>query len=309
MEGGQPSLRLLGPDDPVTAQGVAWLLTTALLLSGCTAADEPAAGPSPSASAPAASTDPTPSPTPSPSPSPSARVKARLVPPRNGACYRLTFAQATKPANRNRPVTCSKRHNAQTVLVGRLDTSVDGRAVAVGSPHVQRQLQRRCPRELAARLGGTAQSRNLSRFEVVWFTPTVGESDLGATWFRCVAIALAATETLAVLPPPERLRGILGRGTGRSAYGLCGSAAPGDPDFERVICSRDHRWRAIATIPLRGGPAYPGEPSVRRAGDTPCTDRARALAGDPLRFDYGWEWPTRQQWRAGQRFGYCWVPD
>jgi hypothetical protein len=23
---------------------------------------------------------------------------------------------------------------------------------------------------------------------------------------------------------------------------------------------------------------------------------------------YGWEYPTPAQWRAGQRYGYCWAP-
>ena len=31
-------------------------------------------------------------------------------------------------------------------------------------------------------------------------------------------------------------------------------------------------------------------------------------AGFPLEFSYGWEWPTRRQWAAGQRYGYCWAP-
>ena len=29
----------------------------------------------------------------------------------------------------------------------------------------------------------------------------------------------------------------------------------------------------------------------------------------PEEFRYGWEWPTRAQWRDGQRYGFCWAPD
>ncbi|MBA2463831.1 MAG: septum formation family protein [Nocardioidaceae bacterium] len=268
------------------------------------APDDPAAGPSPSEAA-----SPSISPTTGPSPSPSTKTEAAPDPPPDGACYRLSFAQATEPTNRSRPVPCGRRHDAQTIFVGRLDTRAAGRRVAFDSRHVQRQLARVCPRRLAARLGGTAQARELSRYEVVWFSPTVAETQLGARWFRCDAVALAAAETLAVLPPPNRLRGILETESGRSAYGLCGTAAPGAGDFERVICSRSHSWRALATIPMRGGRKYPGVRSVRRAGGMPCTDRAREHADDPLTFEYGWEWPTREQWRVGQRFGYCWVPD
>jgi hypothetical protein len=36
---------------------------------------------------------------------------------------------------------------------------------------------------------------------------------------------------------------------------------------------------------------------------------AAEQAADPLQFEFGWEWPTREQWANGQRYGYCWVPD
>ena len=39
------------------------------------------------------------------------------------------------------------------------------------------------------------------------------------------------------------------------------------------------------------------------------TMRYEDLVDDPLSFRFGWEWPTREQWRAGQRHGYCWAPD
>jgi hypothetical protein len=47
---------------------------------------------------------------------------------------------------------------------------------------------------------------------------------------------------------------------------------------------------------------------VRTAGDAGCRDFARSLAPRSVRFEYGWEWPTQQQWARGQHFGYCWVP-
>ena len=49
------------------------------------------------------------------------------------------------------------------------------------------------------------------------------------------------------------------RGPGALAtYGLCGTAAPGAPGFQRVICGQRHSWRAIDTIGLSGGARYPG---------------------------------------------------
>jgi hypothetical protein len=230
---------------------------------------------------------------------------ARRPPPR--ACYRLGFDEATAPTSDSPPVSCRSRHTAQTYYVGRLDTVVDGHLLAVDSRQAQRQVARTCPRELAEHLGGSAQSRALSRLEAVWFSPTIEQSDAGASWFRCDAVALAGSGRLA--PLPNRLRGFLDRPDALDEVGLCGTAAPGEPGFERVICSRRHRWRAMSTIAISGGASYPGVGAVRDAGESTCRDRVREASGSPERFSYGWEWPTREQWRAGQRYGFCWAPD
>jgi hypothetical protein len=75
-----------------------------------------------------------------------------------------------------------------------------------------------------------------------------------------------------------------------------------------VACAVPHAWEAVATIDLPGGVRYPGAARVRTAGDDTCADRVHERSGAVLEFSYGWEWPTRQQWAAGQHFGYCWAP-
>jgi hypothetical protein len=277
----------------------ALLLTLTLGVAGCTSetGDRPGRGEDPSTSGPSATGS-----------SSTAVARAPQPPPRRG-CYRLRFGQLARPTNDSRPVPCNRRHVVQTVHVGRVDTVVDGHAVAVDSRHVREQIARECPRRAAATLGGSRADRDLSRLRAVWFAPTLGQSDAGANWYRCDVVALAGPDRLHPLPPPRRLAGILGTEQGRSTYGLCGTAEPGTPAFERTICARPHRWRAIDTIRLPGGRAYPGVATVRAEGDEACADVARAAADDPLRFRYGWEWPTRAQWRSGQRFGYCWIPD
>jgi hypothetical protein len=206
-------------------------------------------------------------------------------------------------------VRCNERHTAQTFFVGRLDTVVDGHLLAVDSRKAQRQLERTCPRKLDEYVGGTAQARALSRLQAVWFSPTLAESDKGASWFRCDVVALARPSTLAPLPPPRRLRGILDRPEALDEVGLCGTAAPGARGFERVICSRRHSWRTISTIDISADADYPGVAAVRETGESTCRDQVQAASGSPEKFTYGWEWPTREQWRRGQRFGYCWAPD
>ena len=174
---------------------------------------------------------------------------------------------------------------------------------------MQRQLSTTCPRKLAAYVGGSATARDLSRFNVVWYSPTLEQSDQGADWFRCDVIAFAGQDQLASLPGTARLAGVLGSAAALDEFGLCGTSAPGARGFQRVICGRGHSWRAVDTIGLPGGARYPGTATVRKAGDSDCKDLAQARSGNALKYRYGWEWPTREQWDRGQRFGYCWVPD
>ena len=245
------------------------------------------------------------------SPFPAATTPRPVVPaaPRRSACYRLAPWQLTRPTNGSDPVPCASPHTARTIHVGTLDTVVNGHSVAVDSAHVQRQLATTCPRELAAFVGGSARTRDLSRFAVVWFSPTLAQADRGADWFRCDLVAFSGERSLFGLPrEPPGVRGVLDRPDALDTYGLCGTAAPGAKGFERVICGRPHSWEAFDTISLPGGRRYPGADALRDAGDEKCKSRAAARAEDALKFRYGWEWPTREQWGIGQRFGYCWVP-
>ena len=89
---------------------------------------------------------------------------------------------------------------------------------------------------------------------------------------------------------------------------MCGTAAPDAADFERVACARTHSWRAESVVELADGD-YPGEAAAREAGQAPCEDAGRAVAADPLDFEWGYEWPDAEQWRSGQTYGRCWVPD
>jgi hypothetical protein len=271
-------------------------VAVALLASGCTGGSSPSQDP-PSAS-PTATATGTGSSTAQPAP----------PKPKRAACYRLTPAELTRPSNGSSPVPCRARHTARTIFVGRLGTVVDGHALAVDSDAVQRQLSRTCPRKLAAYVGGGPRIRNLSRFNVVWFSPSLEQSDAGADWFRCDLIAFDRQSSLYALPRAGGLQGVLGRRGALDTYGLCGTAAPGTRGFARVICARPHSWRAFTTIGLAGGRRYPGAGTVRADGDGACRARAHSRASNPLTFRYGWEWPTREQWAAGQHFGYCWVP-
>jgi hypothetical protein len=226
--------------------------------------------------------------------------------PEVGDCHRMSYDAAVAPTARNRTVRCDRPHTAETFRVGRLDTVVGGRLLAVDSDQVQQQVATDCPQRLAAYVGGNEEQRRLSMLRAVWFTPTVEQSDAGAAWFRCDAVALAEDSRL--LDLEGSLEGALDTETGRQRYGLCGTAQPGTDGFRRVACGAPHTWRALRTVTFPGED-YPGEQAVARSGETPCRNAARGAAGDPLDFQWGYEWPTEEQWEAGRSWGVCWAPD
>lgn len=269
------------------------LVATALVLAACTGVGPGAERPSgtpPTGSTSSSPTGPAP-------PSPAPRV---------GDCHRLSYDGAVAPTAGNRTVACGEPHTAETFQVGRLDTVVDGRLLAVDSDEVQEQIATTCPRGLAEYVGGTEEQRRLSMLRAVWFTPTLEQSDAGADWFRCDAVALAEDSRLLALD--ATLEDTLDTEAGRQRFGVCGTAEPGTAGFRRVACAEPHSWRALRTVALPG-PDYPGEEAAARAGETPCRDAANAQAPDPLDFQWGYEWPTAEQWAAGQTWGVCWVPD
>ncbi len=225
--------------------------------------------------------------------------------PRERACYDYGYRAAVSPVPRGQPVPCDRDHTAITFEVGELDTVVDGHLVSVDSDRVQAQVAEECPRAFVRFVGGSVEARRLTMLRPVWFTPTLPESDAGANWYRCDAIAVAADERLASLV--GRLQGVLDRPAAAERYAMCGTAEPGTPGFRRVICSSKHAWQALRTVDIPGR-AYPGAGKVREAGQQTCQDAASAEADDPLNFRWGYEWPTKRQWESGQRYGICWSP-
>jgi hypothetical protein len=239
-----------------------------------------------------------------PTPPPAAEPPPR--PPEEGACYDLTFRQALAPTSTRRPTRCDGPHTSENYAVGTLDTVVDGHLLAIDSERVQAQVAGTCPDLLGEFLGGDQAALRLSMFRPVWFTPTLAQSDRGANWYRCDVVVVAGDQELA--HPDTSLRGALGKDALRQRYAMCGTAAPDAEDFERVICSEAHSWRAIQVVPFEPG-KYPGEQAVRDPLESPCEDAGLDVAEDPLDYEWGYEYPTEEQWEMGQTWGLCWAPD
>ncbi len=242
-----------------------------------------------------------------PVPTPTREAVVPPAPPEAGTCHRLTYAQALDPTVDAGAERCKRPHTSRTIKVGRLDMTAQGHALAVDAARVRRQPAAECATALASYVGGTVEQRRLSMLSTVAFSPTVEASDAGEAWFRCDVVAVVAPEELGRLP--FALKGILDRPDGRDRFGMCGTAKPDADDFTRVACSRPHTWRAISTVEVKaGGPGWPGRKAVESAGQEPCAEAARKLADDALNYQWGYEWPTREQWQTGRRHGICWAP-
>jgi hypothetical protein len=228
-----------------------------------------------------------------------------VVAPTQGACYVLTFDQAVAPTAASRPdaVDCASSHTSETFFVGTLSTDVDGHLLAVDSARVQRQSARACPARLPEYVGGSADDLRLSMLRAVWFTPSVEESDAGADWLRCDVVLVGGAEKLSAWS--GLLKGRLEKDD--PAIAMCGTAAPGSAGFERVPCSDKHTWKAIEVVDLPGDD-YPGETVVKDAGQDQCKQAGQDASDDALDYKWSYEWPTEDQWNAGQNYGRCWVP-
>lgn len=316
MVGRQPPVGVLGADAAVSraprpvsrvpvASALAAGLVVLLVLTGCSGGTGSTAEGGPAGSV---GTDPASGPgggSGSGRAGPGAEPRA----PREGACYALTLDQALAATSDVGPRGCAGRHTSRTYLVGEVDAVVDGHLLAIDSAQVQAQVAEVCPDALPDFLGGSLADQRLSVLRPVWFTPSLEQADAGATWLRCDVVAVDARsgdDGLAQLS--GRLGGILSSGAGRDRWGLCATGAPDDAQARRVPCSADHSWRAVEVVDLGGG-SYPGAEQARRAGQDRCEAVGRERAEDPLTFEWGYEWPTQQQWAAGQTFGRCWVPD
>jgi hypothetical protein len=256
-----------------------------------------------------ACTDGSPEESASPSASPTPPPTATAAPaPKNRACYDLLYDAALAPTSSAAPVSCDQPHTVRTYFVGEAATvTAGGHLLAIDSDRVRDQMASECPRRFAEYVGGSREQRRLSMLSPVWFGPTLEESDEGASWIRCDVIALASEGKLARLT--GRLEHVLDKASGRDRWGRCATAKPGSKAAHQTVCSANDAWRAVATLDVKPGRkgAFPGARQARDAGAA-CEDRVRDRAEDPLSFSWGWTPPTKAQWSAGQRYGFCWAP-
>lgn len=235
----------------------------------------------------------------------SADTRALAAPPTVGACRNLTFAAAAASSNSTPVVPCTTTHTAVTVAVGSLVDKNHPTLTNVNSPAVQQRLAVTCPTTVKAYAGGGRNTFELSLVKAVWFLPTQAQFDAGAHWYRCDLIALSSANQLA--PLAGKMRRALDPARALNRWGLCSNAAPSASNYRWAACAQRHRWRAVAVVNLPRKAVFMSK-SAGAAAVKDCGTIAANDAAGKLKYTWSFEWPNRQQWQAGQRYGWCWLP-
>lgn len=235
------------------------------------------------------------------SPSP---VRNTPATPQSGTCHALTFTTALGSSDPTPSVACTQTHTAVTVAVGTLADPSQA-PTDINSASVQQRLAVDCPKAVHTYVGGDDTTFDLSMIQAVWFIPTTTEIARGATWYRCDLVVVSGTNQLAPLPPT--MQNALAAPNALNQWGICGTAAPSDKAFARILCSTPHTWRAVSLVQLPPTAGYLDKTVAANASNS-CRDVASKAAKGALKFTWSFEWPNEQKWQAGQRYGWCWLP-
>ena len=94
-------------------------------------------------------------------------------------------------------------------------------------------------------------------------------------------------------------------------YGTCSTTDPGDETkkFEAVACAEPHSWQAVSVIDIDKDASYLGPPAQKRGATRRARPRPSSGRRDPLELKWSFQWPSKEAFDAGQRYGLCWVPD
>ena len=222
-----------------------------------------------------------------------------------GTCRTLTFAAAAAASDSTATVPCTQKHTAITVSVGTLVDPAHLKRLDINAPAVQQRLAVSCPKAVQAYVGRSGPTFDLSQIQALAFVPTPGQIARGANWYRCDMVVLAGPSALAAVTGTMRNALVPSRALDR--WGTCGTTTPSAKTFKRVICSTRHSWRAIAVINIPKSSGYLAKTTSTAAG-LACRKIATKAAHGALKYSWSFEWPNKQQWLAGQRFGLCWLP-
>jgi hypothetical protein len=158
--------------------------------------------------------------------------------PAVGACYDITYRQASQHAIPEKTVSCRKRHAGLVAAVGRLPAGFDWTYIDPDeslSDRLNEKITGTCERATAKILGTDQVARFRSLYYRWSYRPTDAQVEDGARWFSCVIVLAEASKLLPLgrhqlrhltNPPPSSVARCANR---RGRY---------------VVCAHTHAWRA-----------------------------------------------------------------
>ena len=226
----------------------------------------------------------------------------KTVPPKLGACYRLTPKDTSERSNASAPVPCSTPHTSETFAIGELPAST---GKDYGAPAHGKWVFPVCEKAFE-RFLSVDESRALRvQLSWSWFRPSQRGWDKGARWYRCDLVGGRADATsFADLPTT-------GKGLFRAKppeQWLTCAQGPTVLRSKKVACTEKHDWRAVGSIKL-GKPEdpYPGDRLVQVKSRDYCSDAVGAWLNYPVDYEFGYTWFHEAEWQAGNRLSVCWA--
>jgi hypothetical protein len=284
-------------------------VAVALLLAGCGAAtdlveSEPTGEPSPTEPTSSSPTEPSPT-----EPSPTASTEPVAATPKVGECRRTDpFLSALGGSLEVRePLPCGETHNAQTYFVGLMNEAMQAAARSGNANRLRAEVAGICGRKLIGWLGSNGEGVALSVFDFIVGAPGPDEVSPGSRWFSCDVYAIRALNGLKLIALPPDTKGLLSSGEADD-WTQCNRGGFDSGTSNIVVCTRGHAYRAVAGVDLAGlDAAYPGNNTLDSRLESECSGRVRAYLNTSGSFNYGFTWPSREQWKTGDRWGICYA--
>lgn len=231
-----------------------------------------------------------------------ASTSDRLTAPKLGACRDLKAADVDERSNDADPVSCTKKHTAQTFAIGTLPDST-------GTSYDDRRhgtyVYEICQKAFGEFLGADESLVMRIQLSWAWFRPSERGWKNGARWYRCDVLG-GPDGAKSFQPLPRDARGLFSTDL-PDAWLTCarGASVAGST---KVACSQKHDWRAVTTVKV-GKPEdpYPGDRIVEVRSRDYCQESVGGWMHYPPDYDFGYSWFREAQWKAGNRRSVCWA--
>ncbi len=226
-----------------------------------------------------------------------------LSAPAVGPCRDLDAETVAAPSDDTEPVDCTRRHTAQTFLVGSFDAAAT-KDTAYDDEALGAQVARTCGPRFRRFTGATDSLALRTIVTWAWWRPSEEAWKEGARWFRCDVVARSTSDELA--PLPRTAKGLL-LGIPDARWMVCADGAK-VADAPRVACTEEHTWRAVSAVSIgKKRDPWPGSRLVEVRSRDFCSDWVGAWTNYSLDYQFAYTWFGKDDWASGNRLTVCWA--